>query len=714
MFRHFIAGLLLAASAAGARAQSNYVTPHPILFVTVFPIRADFATIGSVFANHLPDPDDTGRGGDLWIRYPNGQLRNITREEGFGVAGIDQSGADAIAVRDVSVHWNATRAVFSLVRGEPAYWQMYEVVGPGLLSPQGELQVVKVPNQPVDFNNIDATYASDGTLIFTSDRPRSGERHLYPQLDEYESTPTVTGLWRLNPATGELFLMNHLPSGAFGPFVDSFGRVVFTRWDHLERDQQEGPDTFNWLDESDNAFTFPSTGTDVFPEHKSQPLPGHNEHFFNFFLPWQINQDGTGEEVLNHLGRHELAAYFTGRLTNDPRVVEFVRLDRPTETAVDEDGGVLHIAENPRAAGCFVATEADEFGRHASGRLLRWCAPPETEPSDVVVDIVNADGSGSYRDPMFLDDAAQTIIAAHTATEEFITSGGAIADPDYRFRLKVLAAAGNGRFAATGAALTDNATMTRQVSFGTYNYNEPMWEFSPAEVRVRPAPAPTGFGMAAPELSAFQQAGVDVQDFRDFLETNNLGVIVVRDATSRDRADKQQPFNLRVPGGRETLERDEEGDVVPGTVYEIAFMQMLQADQIRGWLNPARGRRVIAQFLHDANTMTHNTHATANLPGGFPIHADGSVAMYVPTRRALSWQTVGPAPQYVPTVLERYWITLQPGEIRTCDGCHGVNTTNQANQPASTQTADAFVDLLTRWKQENPSDRVFRHGFEGS
>ncbi len=80
---------------------------------------------------------------------------------------------------------------------------------------------------------------------------------LYPQLDEYESTATVSGLWSLDPRSGELVMLTHSPSGDFTPIVDSFGRIVFTRWDHLKRDQQAdadfvagGQSTINWPDES--------------------------------------------------------------------------------------------------------------------------------------------------------------------------------------------------------------------------------------------------------------------------------------------------------------------------------------------------------------------------------------------------------------------------------------------------------------------------------
>src|SRR5215475_3449289 len=61
-----------------AHAAQDAPLPHPILFVTQVPIAEDFGTIGSVFANHRGDIEDAGRGGDLYIVYPDGALRNLT------------------------------------------------------------------------------------------------------------------------------------------------------------------------------------------------------------------------------------------------------------------------------------------------------------------------------------------------------------------------------------------------------------------------------------------------------------------------------------------------------------------------------------------------------------------------------------------------------------------------------------------------------------
>ena len=119
--------------------------------------------------------------------------------------------------------------------GQPApRWQLYEVRG---LASGERAAIAKVAGQPAGYNNVAPLYGSDGQLLFTSDRPRNGGAHLYPQLDEYEATPTVTGIWRLDPASGALRILNHTPSGAFTPILDSYGRVLFTRWDHLQQDQ---------------------------------------------------------------------------------------------------------------------------------------------------------------------------------------------------------------------------------------------------------------------------------------------------------------------------------------------------------------------------------------------------------------------------------------------------------------------------------------------
>lgn len=708
---------------AGAAAQQ---LPNPILFVTQYPVPDDFATVGSVFANHLGSVAESGRGGDLYIRYPNGNLRNLTQLAGYGNAGPQRE--NSIAVRDPAVSWDGTKAIFSMVIGAPlqqyvyvdSYWQLYEVTGLG----EGQTPVIsKVANQPANRNNISPVYLSDNSIVFVSDRSRNGASHLYPQLDEYESTPTPTGLWRLLPATGQLDLLQYSVSGAFNPIVDSYGRLLFSRWDHLQRDQQNDSanndyGTFNWSGEAAGAVAT-ADRSEVFPEPRiGVPNSGVNGFTINHFFPWMVNQDGTEEETLNHVGRHELHSYFN-RSFNDPALNEFSAGDSRILN-------VLQMREDPTMPGRYYGVDAPEFYTHASGQLIRIDAPPNLNPAQMRATWLNPrinvvfspdyaptpqppEFTGRFRNPLPLSDGQ--LIAAHaTQWREAGNDGTREApQPRYQFRLKRLVAAPGGQFVAAENLIAN--PIVKSVSFWdpdyAVSYNGPMWELSPVEVRARPVPPTTTLQLRPPELAAFSAEGVDVNAFRAYLRANGLALLVVRDTTTRDRADKQQPYNLRVPGGIQTTGSG-------GQLYDIAHMQFFQGDQIRGlggMATPRAGRRVLAQVLHDGPALRANAPNPGGPAGSTAIASDGSVAAFVPAQRALAWHST--APNGTPVVRERYWISFQPGEIRSCDGCHGVNQQNQANPaaPAATNTPQALRALLARWRDKQV-DQIFTNGTE--
>ncbi|HEX7654628.1 MAG TPA: hypothetical protein VF607_14060, partial [Verrucomicrobiae bacterium] len=221
-----------------------------------------------------------------------------------------------------------------------------------------------------------------------------------------------------------------------------------------------------------------------------------------------------------------------------------------------------------------------------------------------------------------------------------------------------------------------------------------LWEFDPVEVMSRPRPTAYAVPMERPEQTAFAQANVDISQFQNYLRTHNLALIVSRDVTTRDHADRQQPFNLRVTGTTHT------NIGTGGKIYDVSALQLFQADQLRslnyGNTNSIRqGRRVLAQYLHDP--AVDNPPVTALASVG--IAPDGSTAALVPARRAMTWQLTDS--NQVGVVRERYWITFQPGEIRTCTSCHGINETTQAGHPTPTNTPLALVNLLTYWKTNN-------------
>lgn len=689
--------------------EAIYALPK-IAFVTQPPLPADFATVNSTFANHRASLDSIPRGGDLYIRYEDGSLKNITQVAGYGMSGFQ--GASAIAVRDPAVHWSGSKILFSMVIGAPTaqyqvnnyYWQLYEVTGIG----KNDTPVItKVANQPSNYNNVTPIYGTDDRIIFATDRPRNGATHLYPQRDEYESTPTNTGLWSLDPSSGDLFQLDHSPSGDFHPIVDSFGRVIFTRWDHLQRDQQNvcsnsSFGAFNYSSEDSNAV---STGNDqeVFPEERADCENGPsnlNNHSFNHFLPWQMNEDGTEMETLNHIGRHELASYLECSFNDDPDVETFYgQYSRLNQHSVEN---FFHIREDPTDLGTYFGISAPEFGTHTAGQIISINGAPSVHADQMVVtsithpetdtpdDTPSGNHSGLYRNPLPLSDG--TIIATHTVSTREDSNIGSTAFPQsrYEFRLKTLQQSGQ-YYVPSGnvtSGITETITYWNPDALVTYN-NVTLWELQPVEIVARTRPAMIFPTVPTPEQTVFDEAGVTVEEIQDYLRENNLALIVSRNVTTRDNLDHQQPRNLKVAGSTtQTL-------VNGGKVYEVGHIQFFQGNQVRSYGgSSSSGRRVIAQELQDG--LDENPENPTGPVGSTAIASDGSIAAFVPARRAMTWQITDP--DGVGVVRERVWLTFQPGEIRVCASCHGVNSKDQADNQGPTNNPEALRDLLAFWK----------------
>ena len=692
-------------------------TASAILFVTQTPISSDFTNIMSTFGTHQGSVSSAPRGGDLYIRYADGTLRNLTAELGYGT----QPQQD-IAVRDPYPHWTGTKALFSMVIGgttqndyDPVYFQIYEITGFG----QGQTPVITKLQQPADFNNITPIYASDGRILFTSDRPRNGDRLLYPQRDEYESADTVSGMWSMDQNGTNLRILDHSPSGDFTPMIDSFGRVIFTRWDHLQRDQQADSDIGQIIAGEPlnyNSFTYVSEDTEdsnplapadeIFPEQRglhgpgdtADPtwdamLPTETSHTFNHFFPWMMGQDGSGLEIINHLGRHELAGYIG-----------------PSRTYLDYAGNeesidiMLQLCESPTEPGTYYGTHCPEFGTHAAGQIVSLVAPPganadtiarrfHTHPETASYyeddETAPAEHIGMFRDPVALSDG--TLWASHSTStkadrptvDNEPSPAPFILSSRYNFAIRKLVQ-GDGAYLVSGARLMDpivkSITYFDNDRYRTVTYNGPMWELQAIEVRVHAAPpAPVE------ELPAIEQGVLEdelgtsgIAQLRAYLEANNLALIVSRDVTVR--ADKQQDYNLKVAwSDHESVEENE-------TPKEIGYMQFFEGKQLRGYTRP--GRRILARLM-DSVTNPSDIGAPQS---SVRIGDDGSMAAFVPAGRALSWQTT--EADGTPAVRERYWLTFKAGEIRACTNCHGINTTDVFDRPPPTNEPQALRTLL--------------------
>ena len=532
------------------------------------------------------------------------------------------------------------------------------------------------------------------------------------------------------------------------------GASCSPRWDHLLRDQQADLqlfggrdfDAFTFADESAGAartpISFEQPG-EVFPEPNRaiyndtlDPGAPWNDLNFNSFVPWQINQDGTEIESLNHIGRHELVGSFERSRVDDPDLEDFTYAIPPRHNE-STYYVLLQLRESPTKPGRFYATHATEFGARAAGQIVMLeDFSPGANPALVQgVDITHDDtwgfndddaptprphDSGKYRNPLPLADGS--LIVAHTSETRTDVSEMHIVDPDgeqgpqppvahpttrYHFRLRKLEPKG-GLYEAQGDFLA-GAPITKTVSYFNpdvlVQFDEvELWELDPVEVVAHDVPPAThAADLPGPETTAFEQAGVDPAQFQAWLRERNLGVISVRNATTRDAADLQQPFNLRVPDGVQTISAARPN----AKVYDVSHLQLFQADLLRGYggvAEPYPGRRPLARPLHDAQ----NPPFAGGPASAVKLGLDGSAAAFVPARRALAWQLTSPAGE--PIVRERVWTSTQPGEIRVCTSCHGINTSDQAGAPPPQNTPQALIALLEWWKGEQA--RLFSNGFE--
>jgi hypothetical protein len=504
-------------------------------------------------------------------------------------------------------------------------------------------------------------------------------------------------------------MLNHSPSGAFTPQVDSFGRVIFTRWDHLQRDQQADADragqgdygTFNYASERADAARL-NDRSEVFPESR-ETLGSVNGHRFNQFFPWQINEDGTEEETLNHVGRQELSGYLAQSFLDDANLVECCNTDTRINLLRLNNDSLLQIKEDPLQPGRFIGTSAPEFGTHAAGQIVALLGAPSLNPDLMTLAYLTPSAtafateegrtpdpahSGLYRDPLPLSDGR--LVASHTAETRADRNEGTLEVPRsrYAFRLRLLTADAAGVY-RPGELLT--AGISKQVSWfdpdNAVSHDGALWELNPVELRPRSRPARRSVSLPAPERQVFTEEGVDPAAFQAELRRRGLALMVSRNITVRDKADRQQPFNLRVRNGASATGSS-------GKAYEVSHLQLIQGDLIRGIggaAAPREGRRVLAQLLHEPQAL----NPFQGVAGAAAVAADGSVAALVPARRAMSWQLTNGS---TPVVRERYWLSFQPGEVRVCASCHGVNRQSQTGSADAQNPPEDLRRVLRLYK----------------
>jgi hypothetical protein len=785
---------------------------NPILFVTQVPMPEEvntrtipnsYMSCVSPFGSHLGGTPFAGRGGSLWVRFPananpslNHQLVDLLAVANWSAVPGGKPPANSIAVRNPCVYWDKSKAVFSMVVGAPNgpadntnfVWQLYEITLPTQAQLNSAVQPVltKVANQPA-YNNVMPCYTPAGEFVFASDRPYNGQAHL-TQREEYLGLPTVSGLWKLDAAANTLQLLHHAPSGSFSPSVDSAGRLIFVNWDHLSRDIEAMTDERdsdpNFGEPDPNTFTgWHATGNgsgnfddesiaspfalgspyglgphlDFFPEprnadKKTLTLEWNNSLngvTTNIFLPWMINLDGSGGEIVNHVGRHEVAGFIRKSFNTDNNLV-----DLNPSAAPGYGGLVAHnffsnlfwVREDPLQKGTFFGTDSVDLGTHGAGQIVKLTnAGANQNPDTMLVSYVTGSVTGAtkpqnipivrvgmnitqpaspftplttpeilYRTPVPLADGA-LIASAATGIDQTDWNRGTVSQPStpWNFRIKSLKLQSG--IYVPDVTLTNGLTISTSyfipgVSQPVTFTNVTAWELDPAEIVARTPPVPATSAVDPIEAAVFASNGVHLPTFQSYLVQQNAALSVSRNVTKRDLHDRQQPYNLKIAWSNTQTTAPSPNNL---PVYTVGWVQFLQADLRRGYLlgggTPAPGRRVVATPLHD--TIAQNVVVPGAPAGSVRLGDDGSFAAILPAEKALTWHLLDNDAAKTSQVKERFWVTFKKGEIRTCANCHGINTSDQSGTVGNpvtkpTNPPQALATLLQSWKGTHPAGVV--------
>lgn len=727
----------------GNKGYSILATNYPVAFVTNVPVISMKSHLNA-FGNHGTSILDSIPGGDLYIRYPNGNLKNLTGSAGLGIkSGEIQEGKNPISVRQPTVHWSGKKILFSMLVGGPKErfdraaerrWQIYEASG---LDEDDKVTIKKIPYQSNKYNNVSPIYGANDDIFFVSDAPLYNMKHTYPQLDEYESTPSNTGIWKIDLKEKSVQMIEHAPSGAYDISLDSFGRIIFTKWDHLKRDQQADADRYE--KGSYRAFDFPNESADairtkfpefdengkiladkrgvlyeLFPEARSlkDPTKDPNESINNFnqFFIWQVNVDGSAEETINHAGRHEFGgAYMPPVFLDDPNLSEFLPasgINKKMRDTIAGNAGIFQLKEDQDNPGTYLGTYALEFGREAAGRIVEFHLPPGKNPEDVIMtDYTNATldyfpertserlptMTGHYRNPLRLGD--RSILVSHTdeyRLNEDDSQDPGTTRPRFIFRLKKLIPNPIDTDMMAGPPLTPG--IVKHVRWWTdaetpKEYLGELNETDAVEIRPRKRPETPLMKTDPIEKMVLDEEGINEEELQNWMKEKKLALIVSRNVTMRDKTDVGQPFNLRVPGGVENIP-------TKGKVYDISKLQIFQGELTRSY-EKQNGRRVYSRPVRN-NEHHPDIEKFYSNNGKVELAPDGSMAAFVPAGRALSWQLVDPNGK--PVIRERVWVSFAPGEIRTCASCHGINSSTHNNLPGPKNKPEALRNLIKNWK----------------
>ena len=401
--------------------------------------------------------------------------------------------------------------------------------------------------------------------------------------------------------------------------------MIFTRWDHLQRDQQADADVDGdglrhvrlRRRESANAARL-NQRVEVFPEPRSSRTD----------LLAGTNLEGTEHQPLLPVGdqrrRHRGGDAQSHRPSRAARLlqpqhqrrrtrhrVHRRRPQRPDEPERDPESLPAPRGSDARRAATSAPTRRssrrtprDRSSASSRSRRARGSDPGHVRHRTLDARCTRGDAGGGSQRPLSRSAAAVGRDAArgpHRRDARGPQRRHARATTSrYAFRIKTLAQQ-NGTYVAGDAAHV-RASRPRSRYWDPdvlVSWSGTLWELNPVEVRARPRPRPAC-------VAARGARGADLPRRRR------------RSGALPQRPRRAQPRPRRQPQRHRARRRRQAAAVQPargtpaassddratanGKIYDVALLQFFQADQLRGiggTASPRAGRRVLARAMHD-------------------------------------------------------------------------------------------------------------------
>jgi hypothetical protein len=253
------------------------------------------------------------------------------------------------SIRDPHIHYDANKALFSYRKAGEDYYHLYEIN----LDGSGLVQLTSG-----DFDDYEPAYLPDGGIVFVSTRCQCWVNCWKTQ---------VGVLHRCDADGSNILRISHNAEHDNTPSVLPDGRILYTRWEYVDRSQVEFHHLWTMNPDGTGEMVYYGNMRPGIVMIDAQPIPNSRKVLVNF---------SPGHGVKDHQGRVAIVSQVAGPDT-DP------------QACLVQKGGPLIKDPFPVNSECFIVARGNEIcvmdQTGAMERLLQWDGPGQIhEPRPVI------------------------------------------------------------------------------------------------------------------------------------------------------------------------------------------------------------------------------------------------------------------------------------------------------------------------------------------